>query len=56
MPLICYCNNSTVKEALKAIGSDPLSEANMIEHNQSGGRGRGRGSDRGRGRGRGHGR
>ncbi|GJQ91777.1 hypothetical protein Tco_0002916 [Tanacetum coccineum] len=36
-------------------GSAPLSEANMVAYNQSGGRGRGHGSDRGRGRGRGRG-
>ncbi|GKE50949.1 hypothetical protein Tco_1486105 [Tanacetum coccineum] len=37
-------------------GSAPLSEANMVAYNQSGGRGRGHGSDRGRGRGHGRGR
>ncbi|GJS75880.1 uncharacterized protein Tco_0725761 [Tanacetum coccineum] len=36
--------------------SAPLSEANMIAHNQSGGRGRGSDHGRGRGRGRGQGR
>nr|GEV30249.1 putative copia-like polyprotein [Tanacetum cinerariifolium] len=37
-------------------GSAPLSKANMVAHNQSGGRGRGSDRERGRGRGRGQGR
>ncbi|GKD24196.1 putative reverse transcriptase domain-containing protein [Tanacetum coccineum] len=37
-------------------GSAPLSEANVVTYNQSGGRARGSDRERGRGRGRGHGR
>nr|GEX01788.1 protein NADP(H)-dependent aldo-keto reductase [Tanacetum cinerariifolium] len=53
--LVAEQNNELLMKnhELRPTGSAPLSEANMVAHNQSGGRDRDRGSDRGRGRGRG---